>query len=550
MNPPDFFSSKGPENSVAFIDGRVYTMNQAQPWAEAFIVNSKGVFEAVGSNAEIKAIAKKRRLIQYQLKSKFVMPGIHDAHTHLPCGSMQRLGEAHIGFNSSSNNMAHDLEHAGCACAYSNVMGDWIIGNFYSSENFPDGIPDRKYLDEKYPDVPVMVREVSCHRVLLNTTGLKRVGLNRDSQAPHGGSLPRRPDGELTGEVIEGAIGMVFLALPRTLLGYVKTALEFAISECHRYGITSVQEASANTLYLHAVKELESENRLPLDISTHIVCAPEGPALEPRERLAALLNVAEAFESEHVHSDFVKLFLDGAPLPPNSTQSDLDENGKPDETHLNLTFNELLDYLVQYDAKGMTCKVHVAGEGSVRRALEVMEELRKRNPNGPQHELAHCNAVHPDDIARFAPARLTAEMSPAIWHFPIAATTPKLFKWPFNEMLATGAKLTIGSDWILTLNPSLFDALAHLVERIQGPNMPKPDKKAAGELLCRIITMGGAEAVGRSHIQGSIEVGKKANFIAVDRDLSAGEFAGANVLKTWFEGRQVYSSVAGEMAIA
>lgn len=117
-------------------------------------------------------------------------------------------------------------------------------------------------------------------------------------------------------------------------------------------------------------------------------------------------------------------------------------------------------------------------------------------------------------------------------------------------MLATGAKLTIGSDWILTLNPSLFDALAHLVERIQGPNMPKPDKKAAGELLCRIITMGGAEAVGRSHIQGSIEVGKKANFIAVDRDLSAGEFAGANVLKTWFEGRQVYSSVAGEMAIA
>lgn len=116
-------------------------------------------------------------------------------------------------------------------------------------------------------------------------------------------------------------------------------------------------------------------------------------------------------------------------------------------------------------------------------------------------------------------------------------------------MLAAGAKVTIGSDWILTLNPSLFDALAHLVGRIQSPDMLQPDKKAGGKLLCRIITMGGAEAVGRSHIQGSIEVGKKANFIAVDRDLSEGEFAGVTVLKTWFEGRQVYSSVPGELAI-
>lgn len=395
MDAPDFFSSKSSDNAVAFVNGRVYTVNDAQPWAEAFIVNPEGLFEAVGSNAEIKAIALKKNLVQYQLKDKFVMPGIHDAHTHLLCGSMQRLGEAHIGFNSTSANMAQDLEHASCACAYSNVMGDWIIGNYYSAENFPNGIPDRKYLDEKYPDVPVMVREVSCHRVLLNTAALARVGITKDSKDPHGGFFLRRPDGELTGEVVEAAATPVFLALPRTPLGYVKTALEFAASECHRYGITSVQEASANTVYLHAVKELDSENRLPLDISAHIVCAPEGPALEPRDRLAALLNVAEAFESVHVHTKFVKLFMDGAPLPPIHTQCDLDENGKPDEGRLSLSFDELLQYLVKYDAKGMTCKVHVAGEGSVRRTLEVMEELRKRNPNGPRHELAHCNAVHP-----------------------------------------------------------------------------------------------------------------------------------------------------------
>jgi predicted amidohydrolase YtcJ len=181
--------------------------------------------------------------------------------------------------------------------------------------------------------------------------------------------------------------------LPRTPLSYAKTVIEFAMSECHRYGITSVQEASANTVYLHAVHELEAENRLPLDICTHIVAAPE-KAGESEESMAALLNVAEAFESKHIHTSFVKFFLDGAPLPPQSTQCDLDKHGKPDAKHLLLSYDKLLEQLLKYDAKNMTCKIHAAGEGSLRLALDAYEAVRKNNPNGPKHELAHCNAVH------------------------------------------------------------------------------------------------------------------------------------------------------------
>jgi len=113
--------------------------------------------------------------------------------------------------------------------------------------------------------------------------------------------------------------------------------------------------------------------------------------------------------------------------------------------------------------------------------------------------------------------------------------------------------MTIGSDWILTPNPSLFDPLAYLVERLEVPETPAHrglnNKQVAAATLCRMITLGGTEAVGRSRMQGSIEVGKMANFIAVDQDLSQGEFAGATVLKTWFEGRQVYSSVPGQLGL-
>jgi predicted amidohydrolase YtcJ len=144
-------------------------------------------------------------------------------------------------------------------------------------------------------------------------------------------------------------------------------------------------------------------------------------------------------------------------------------------------------------------------------------------------------------------------MSPAIWHYPVVQTAPHLLKWPFNDILASGAYMTIGSDWILTPNPSLFDPLAHLVESLEVPKLPAHEglgkKQVAAAALCRIITLGGAEAVGRSQLTGSIEAGKIANFIVVDRDLSQGDFAGATVLKTWFEGRQVYSSVSGQVGL-
>lgn len=140
-------------------------------------------------------------------------------------------------------------------------------------------------------------------------------------------------------------------------------------------------------------------------------------------------------------------------------------------------------------------------------------------------------------------------MSPAIFHEPVVQEIPHLLKWPFNHVLETGAHMTIGSDWLLPETPSLFDALAAIVEKVEvwpggrkssALKSGKSKKERGGEILCRVITLSGAEAVGAQDRTGSLEVGKRANFIAVDRDLSKGNFSGAIVLETWFEGRLVY----------
>ncbi|KAJ5811784.1 amidohydrolase-like protein 3 [Penicillium riverlandense] len=503
------YSSSDRTNSVAYYNGRVYTVNPTQPWAEAFIVSATGTIEAIGPEQDILAIAATRNLIRYDLRKQFVMPGIHDAHIHLLIASMQALNESSVGFDSNACNIGDRLEQGVCACAYHNVAGDWVVGNFYQASFFPEGIPDRKYLDTKYPTTPVLIREISCHRILLDTAGLERA-------------------------VAENAMSQVFSKLPIPPLSHAKRALQFGMRMCHRYGITSCQEASANSLYLHALMELEEENRLDLDVYTHIVCAPETFAMESSESLAALLDLADGFRSKHVHTNFVKFWLDGAPLPPEFTQCDLDVNGRPEKKKMVVDLDFLHSAVRKYDARGMTCKLHVAGEGSTRGALEVLEKIRAGNPNGPWHELAHCSAVHP-----------------AIFHEPVVDEIPHLLKWPFDQILESGAHMTIGSDWLLPANPSLFDALAAIVEKLEflpgGKKSAailkgKTKKERGGEILCRVITLSGAEAVGAQYRVGSLEVGKTANFIAVDRDLSKGEFAGATVLKTWFEGRMVYES--------
>lgn len=391
----EMYSSTSPNNSVVYYNGQIYTINPAQPWAQAFIVSATGIIEAIGTEEEIVDIASSRNLIRYDLAQRFVMPGIHDAHTHLLLASMQALNESCIGFDSGASNIGQRLQDGVCACAYHNVAGDWVIGNFYQASFFPDGIPDRKYLDSKYPTTPVLVREVSCHRILLNSAGLKRAGIDPvHAVDPPGGFYVRRSDGSLTGEVAESAMSQVFSKLPITPLSHAKRALEFGIRMCLKYGITSCQEASANSLYLHAVQELEQENRLDLDIYTHIVCAPETFAMEPRDSLAALLDVANGFRSKRVHTNFVKFWLDGAPLPPQFTQCDLDAQGRPEKKHMVIDWGFLEEAVTKYDARGMTCKLHVAGEGSARGALDVLERVRKANPDGPRHELAHCSAVH------------------------------------------------------------------------------------------------------------------------------------------------------------
>ncbi|KAF5550968.1 hypothetical protein FMEXI_3573 [Fusarium mexicanum] len=376
----------------------------------------------VGTDPEIQALAGEKGLPIHDLDNTFVMPGIHDAHTHLLVASLQKISEISIGSDSTAAAIAENIKkgQASCACAQAHFRGDWLVANVYACQNFPDGKMDRKYLDNVFPEQPVLVRDVSCHNAALNTAALKRVGYGNDVQDPPGGHYMRRPDCHLTGELVEAASGEVLASLPQP-----------------------------------------------------------------------------------------PFWTDGAPIPPQFTQCDIGPDGGPNEERLLLGFEELLEALTKHDAKCLTLKIHCAGDGSARRALDVLERVRQSNPSGPAHELAHCNASHQGDIIRMAELRITAEMSPAIFHDTnLTSNYPHILKRPFKELQDTDVHVAVGSDWFLTDTPDLFPALSAVVKRF-GTQEGKTAKGVGGARICRIIILVGAGAVGKASEMGSIETEKK-----------------------------------------
>ena len=133
--------------------------------------------------------------------------------------------------------------HSICSQDSCAVSGAWLIGNFYVQANFPEGKPDRNFLDAEFPDTPVMIREHSCHHVFLNTKGLEVAGYTDEDfrERIHGGWFVENKEGVVTGECVEAAAKKAYLAVPKSKPEVYEHAMEYACKMANRFGITSVQ---------------------------------------------------------------------------------------------------------------------------------------------------------------------------------------------------------------------------------------------------------------------------------------------------------------------
>lgn len=517
-------------NERLYVNGTIYTMDEDRPWASALLTRDRRI-QAVGDTSDVEPLAGPG-VERTDLGGRFVMPGLHDAHLHLLFSGLKWLREGRLEQGAGPDRIVQDLEGCQCFGPIDESGHRWIVAGEYSSSAFPDGTARRDSLDAAFPDDPVFLFDYTIHHGLANSKAFELAGVQDDVPNPSGGKYMRDSvTGGLTGEMVEQARWKVMRAIPPHPDEVYREVLSWAVGVCHRFGITSVQEASASKRELEALKELETSGELALHVAAHLVWREEGFGMASLDELDELIEQREQYSSEHVDTSRIKVWLDGAPLPPHHTQADLTPDGAVDDTNILVPQEELTERLVAFDRQGLGVKIHCAGSGSTRLALDALDEVRRRNGDGSRHEIAHAGFIDTSDYARMRELDVVAEMSPALWHLP--SSRPGTFN--FATVLDEGILMTVGSDWIITPDPNLFPALQGMLQRGE-------QSVQLAEAL-RAMTLEGVRAVGRADDRGSLQVGKSADFIVLDRnlfDVPVEDIGATMVVRTVFEGETVF----------
>ena len=516
--------------TTVYRNGRIFTAEADRPFVEAVVIDGGVIAFAGDEQAAIEAAGAGAEIVD--LGRRMLMPGMHDAHTHLLFSGLKYLYETRLPPHAGPARIVAELS------AHSPHVGDgtcctWHVGG----EVFPPSITGepkltRAHLDDAYPDDPVYLYDYSIHHGVANSRALELAGIGDGDEFGHGGIYVHDEEGRLTGELIEEASWKVLRQIPDRPDEEYLNAVRWAVRMCHRFGITSVQEASASEQSLRAYAALDAADELDLHVAAHLVWRAEGFGMASREHLDELLADHARWASPYVDPGFVKIWIDGAPLPPVPTHATMESDGRVDQSWLLVPQDELARVVSRFDRDGRSVKIHCAGDGAVRTCLDAIEQVRAANGPGRRHEVAHAGFVAADDFPRFAELDVTAEMSPALWHVPEYGLGAAFH---FQRMLDHGARMTIGSDWIITPDPNLLPGVQGAIQHGTYPI----SRLHALEAVTRV----GAEAVGRADERGTLTAGKRADMVVLDRDLFAvaeDQIGTARVLETFVGGKRVY----------
>lgn len=536
-------------------NGRIYTLDADRPWAEALAI-SDGHYVYVGDAAGAQPfLGKETRHID--LQGKMLMPGINDAHSHPWQGGVKTLFSCIFPFSATPDAIATILRN----CIDNNPNVEWIVGGQWTSDFFRTyDIPSpRAFLDAISTEHVIYLHDDAGHNAWVNSRGLTLAGINRDTPDPVGGTFVRDEEGEPNGLLYEAARTPVWDLKPQWTVPQYRAAVAEAISQANHYGLTGVNEARAESPVLEAYRQLDQAGQL----TTHLVANHQTPR-EYRDYpldVEAIVAARDGYRSAHLHTDFVKIFLDGVPTASRSALMVHDyltdeQHPQPTKGMLMVDPQVLAADLIELDKRGFTVKIHTAGDGSVRVALDALQAVRTANGNsGLRHELAHAGFIDPQDLPRFSQLGVTADLSPYIWYpSPIidsivgAVGERGLDYFPVRDLLDSGANVLMGSDWpSAALNLSPWHGIEALVTRrnpfTNSEETLWPEQAITLVEALHIATLGGARAMRLADRTGSIELGKSADFIVLEHNLfevPVNSISDTQVEQTWFEGRNVY----------
>ncbi|MFT4926497.1 MAG: putative amidohydrolase YtcJ [Phenylobacterium sp.] len=543
-------TSTNEDNAIAtqvFNNGAIYTVNTDQPWAQAIAIKDNQII-FVGSDDDVSEFIDDQTEVT-DLDGKMMMPGFHDVHIHpIESGS----GNTQFTLDTDEQDAENFIDQIAQAAA-DNPDAPWLIG--YGHDIFTLVEADRSPLaiiNEAVSDRPVIIMEHTSHSMWVNSKALEMAGLNTDSEDPIGGVIGREEDSDtLNGILIDNAGNIVMdLAVKpneQTALSIQQRdydgLVQYTLPELAKHGITSISDA--RTFWQRGDhltwQKVQDDGELTVRASLGLWAYPE---LDDGTQLENLKQLYQDDDNSLLHINQIKLYADGILINTTAAMKQpyaFDLLGLPGNKGLNyFTEQRVALYIEELEAAGFDFHIHAIGDRGIHEALNAIESSASETG---RHRITHVEVVDPMDIPRFAELNVTADAQvagefsqPEHWHDndPLIGSQRADNAIPIRSLDNAGARVTLSSDWSVSpFNP--FIGLENAVTRA-------PQELSLASAIAA-YTINSAYVMRQEDKVGSIEVGKLADLVVIDRNLfeiSPHGIDQAKIVMTMLNGEVVY----------
>lgn len=525
---------------LILFNGKIFTARTPSEFVNSIAVRQGRIIDA-GSDKDVLSKHRENSTRLIDLDRRLVLPGFHDAHLHMWNGAKIR-GQLDFRAVSSRDSVLEMVSRA----VKKAKPGSWILGRGWDHELWADkSLPDRRMLDRISTDHYIYLIRVDGHAAWVNTPVLQLLRYTRETPDPVGGKIVRYPRlGEPTGILIDEAFKIINRIIPEPTFSEKYQLLDNALQYAASLGITSVTDNSPLDIYPVYAKLYEDQKlRIRVNFWANYM-----DDLDSLGRFRARTGTFDEFLSLNL----IKIYADGS-LGSRSALLKKPYLNEAQNFGLSMhSLDELSAMVKNADRAGYQVGIHAIGDSAVSLVLDAYARVQAEDPQpGRRWRIEHAQVIDPPDFARFRELGVIASMQPShcitdMHWAPGRIGDRTRYSYAWRSFLEHDVKLAFGTDWpVEPLNPLV--GLYAAVIRKDTTGHPQqgwyPEERLTLGEAIRAYTFGSAFAVKKERWMGTLEPGRAADFIVLDRDLFTilpKDYLRTRVLATFVNGKAVY----------
>jgi predicted amidohydrolase YtcJ len=518
------------------VTGKIWTGDEKKEWAEAMAIVGDSIV-AVGTKNEIDQwVGDKTEKIE-TAADNLIVPGFIDCHTHFIDGGFA-LSSVQLRDAKTPEEFITRIKKF----ASTLPAGAWITSGDWDHENWGGTLPTREWIDSVTKDHPVWIYRLDGHMCLANSAALAAAGITDKVKDIDGGTIVRDKKGKITGIFKDNAMSLIYKVVPEPDDSQEDRALAAAMKYVAERGVTSVHNMSG---YHDVFERAHDQGKL----TTRIYA---GMMLENWRVLNEKIN-QKGTGDKWLRIGNLKEFVDGS-LGSHTAAFFKPFVDTPKDSGFFVIEEQLLYKRIKSaDSAGLQIMVHAIGDKAIHTLLNIYERIEKENGDRDRRfRIEHAQHISPADISRFGSLNVIPSMQPyhAIddgrWAEKVIGYERCKTTYAFRSLLDANAKLVFGSDWFVAPPTPLEGIYAASTRRTLDDKNPDgwvPEQKISVKEALIAYTLSAAYASFEENIKGSLEAGKLADFVILEKDITQinpPEIRDVKVLRTVVGGKTVY----------